>query len=101
MKLLRVGYFMGTRRTFVPKGSVYLPSHHKNWRLRAMDRAGNIGDEELMFTAPFSVSKKGLEVFRSELQDFIKSLSARLDGFGDAEEVVCLNIDLFKIVKVD
>ena len=39
-------------------GSPYLSRHHMNWRVRSLERIDDLTDEELMFTSPFSVSKK-------------------------------------------
>lgn len=88
-------YEMGQQRTFVPKGSPFLKQHQTNWRLRAVERAGFITDEEMMFTAPLSISEAGFKNVRRQLQDLIKNISDNLVSYGDAERVVCLNIDLF------
>lgn len=90
-------YEMGTARTFVPKGSPFLKQHQSNWRLRALERAHVITDEELMFTAPMSISAAGFKKIRKDLQAWIQKISEELAGYGDAEEVVCLNLDLFKV----
>jgi len=99
IKKVGIHYYMGLQKTFVAKGSPYLRSHHTNWRLRAIESCNFISDDELIFTSPMSISKKGFERFRKELQAFIKTLYADLPQLGDAEELVCLNIDFFKIVK--
>ncbi|WP_413575501.1 TIGR02147 family protein [Bdellovibrio sp. HCB290] len=90
-------YEMGTQRTFVPKGSPFLKQHQTNWRLRAIERANFIADEELMFTAPLSISESGFKKVRRELQEWIKHISDNLVSYGDAEQVACLNIDFFRV----
>lgn len=94
-------YEMGTQRTFVPKGSPFLKQHHTNWRLRAVERAIFIQDEEMMFTAPLSISENGFKKVRRELQDWIKHISDNLESYGDAEQVACLNIDFFRVDHPD
>ncbi|WP_413582337.1 TIGR02147 family protein [Bdellovibrio sp. HCB288] len=92
---------MGTQRTFVPKGSPFLKQHQTNWRLRAVERANFISDEELMFTAPMSISEAGFKKVRRELQDWIKHISDNLVSYGEAEQVACLNIDFFRVDHPD
>lgn len=94
-------YEMGTQRTFVSKGSPFLKQHHTNWRLRAVERANFISDEEMMFTAPLSISESGFKKVRRELQDWIKHISDNLVSYGDAERVACLNIDFFRVDHQD
>lgn len=90
-------YEMGAQRTFVPKGSPFLKQHQSNWRLRALERAHVITDEELMFTAPMSISAAGFKKIRKDLQAWIQKITEELPSYGDAEEVVCLNLDLFRV----
>lgn len=90
-------YELGAQRTFVPKGSPFLKQHQTNWRLRAIERATSITDEELMFTAPLSISEAGFKKVRRELQEWIKHISDNLVSYGEAEQVACLNIDFFRV----
>jgi uncharacterized protein (TIGR02147 family) len=95
LKKMGSRYEMGEQRTFVAKGSSFLKQHTTNWRLRAIDRVQFITDDELLFTAPLSISEAGFKKVRRELQAYIKNLSENLSSYGDAEKVVCLNIDFF------
>ncbi|MNL59646.1 hypothetical protein D3C87_1833910 [compost metagenome] len=52
-----------------------------------------------MFTAPMSISAAGFKRVRKELQEMIKKISEELPSHGDAEEVVCLNLDFFRVVS--
>lgn len=90
-------YELGMQRTFVPKGSPFLRQHQTNWRIRAVERSSFITDDELMFTAPLSISEAGFKKVRRELQDWIKHISENLISYGDAEQVACLNIDFFRV----
>jgi uncharacterized protein (TIGR02147 family) len=91
-------YFdIGTQRTFVPKGSPFLKQHICNWRLRAIERTNFITDDELMYTAPMSISEAGFKKIRRDLQDYIKNISENFASYGDAEKVVCLNLDFFNV----
>ena len=88
---------LGMQRTFVPKNSPFLKQHLCNWRIKAIERASFITDEEIMFSAPMSISEAGFKKVRRELQDWVKNISENLVSYGDAERVACLNLDLFKI----
>jgi len=85
---------VGSRFTHLAKGSIYLPRHHTNWRLQAVERAPLLTDTELMYTAPFSISKKHFAAFREKcllhIQDF---QSIARDSTPD--EMACFNMDLF------
>ena len=95
--LKKVGnrYQLQEQRTFVPKGSPFLKQHTTNWRMRAIERVQFVSDEELIFTAPLSISEAGFKKVRRELQAFIKNLSESLESYGEAEKIVCLNLDFF------
>lgn len=90
-------YKMGVSRTFLERGSVSLSKHHTNWRLRAIQKIDDLSDQEMMFTSPISVSREDFENIRSEISTLIKNVSARVKD-SPAEEVACLNIDLFYVL---
>jgi hypothetical protein len=87
-------YRIGAQRTHVEKGSPFLLKHHSNWRIRAIEHSEGLSDEELLFTAPFSVARKDFAKFREQLLEVIKSISDQVKN-SPAEEVACLNIDMF------
>lgn len=90
-------YKMGVSRTFLERGSIYLSKHHTNWRLQAIQKVDEITDQELMFTSPISVSRDDFENIRTEISSMIQKISARVKD-SPAEDVACLNIDLFFIL---
>lgn len=65
-------------------------------RLKAIERSENLASEELMFTSPFSISKKDFNYLREEILKLIKSTSLVIKD-SPAEEVACLNFDLIWI----
>mgnify|MGYP003396198606 CR=1 FL=1 len=70
--------------------------HHTNWRMRAIQKMDTREASELFFTSPMSMSKADVARVR---EIFAKSIQETIDICRDspAEELVCLNIDLFKI----
>lgn len=89
-------YIPGAQRTHLPQGSPFLPKHHANWRIRSIQRSEDLDSTELMFTAPFSIGKKQFELLREDILQMIQKVHARV-GEGDAEEMACVNFDLFWI----
>lgn len=89
---------IGTQYTHLGKGSPYLNRHHANWRIKALQKIDHLTDQELMYTAPFSISEKDFNVLREQMvaviQDFLKTVKA-----SEGETVACLNLDLFKVVS--
>lgn len=91
-------YKMGVSRTFLEQGSPHLPRHHINWRLKAIQQVEAVGETELMFTFPHSISESDFEKIREELVAVIQKASATVKD-SPAENIGCLNIDLIWIKK--
>ena len=89
-------YILGAQKTYLEPGSPHLLKHHANWRLRAIRRSENLTPDELMYTAPISISKKDFEALRAMTVDFIKLSLAKVHA-SEPDEIACLNIDLFWI----
>jgi hypothetical protein len=87
-------YVMGPQSTFVPQGSPYLLRHHTNWRLKAVQAAESLSEEELMFTGVLSVSRADFALLREKMAGFIKKFSELVKD-SPAEEVGCFNMDFF------
>jgi uncharacterized protein (TIGR02147 family) len=87
-------YVMGSQRTHLEKGSPFLSRLHSNWRIKAIQKSDSLDDDELMFTAPFSVSRKDFSKFREDLVQVIKRFTD-LAAASEAEDVACFNLDLF------
>jgi Domain of unknown function (DUF4423) len=88
----------GTQLTHIGKDSPFLVKHHLNWRLKSAQAAEDLTDEELMYTANFSISEKDFQTFREEIVKFIQRfLSVVKDS--PAENIAQFNIDYFWIRK--
>lgn len=86
---------MGPSRTHLASGSPFLINHHRSWRLKNLSRAHSLGQDELMYTAPFTVSIADAELIRAEIIAFIENVTARVVK-SNAEDGYCLGIDLCK-----
>lgn len=87
-------YFIGPLMTHLGTSSPFLSRHHQNWRLKSLQKSNNITPQELMFTGPFSLSKKDFESIRSEILELIsKTIKTVKDS--EVETLAVLNIDFF------
>lgn len=88
---------MGPQHTFVSASSPYIKNHHKNWRLYSISKIDNFNlEDELMYTAPISLSRETyLEIRKNLLKTIDETL--KLVSPSPEEMVACLNIDLLRI----
>ena len=91
-------YYLGSQKTHLEKGSPHLFRHQGNWRIKAIAQSESLTDEELMYTATISLSKKDFELLREEMVQFIKKFLDTIHA-SPAEEIACLNLDFFWIKK--
>lgn len=89
-------YTMAVQSTFLEQGSPHLHKHHTNWRLKAVQKSSLLLDKELMFTYPCSLSRDDFQKIREQVLQLIKSVSKTVKD-SPAEDIACLNIDLFWI----
>ena len=89
---------MGSQKTHVEFGSPHLLKHLSNWRVRAIRASEDLTPQELMYTAPVSLSKKDFDRLREEMMGFIDSFLKTVHA-SPAEEIACFNMDFFWIRK--
>lgn len=87
-------YFFTTQSTHLEAHSKHIVRHHLNWRMKSQIKADRIQDDELMFTSPFSVSRKDFTRLKKMFLNFIQE-SSKIIKDSPSEEVACINIDLF------
>ena len=85
-----------TQSTHLEFGSPHLFKHISNWRLRAIQAAENLSEEELMYTVNVALSKKDYARLREDLAVFIKKFLEEVYP-SPSEEIACLNLDWFWI----
>lgn len=86
----------GKQNTFIPADSPYIKLHHSNWRKMAIDKARDLSTNELMYTAPMTLSQKDFELVRENLLKTIQE-TVKILGPSEDEVMACLNIDFFKL----
>lgn len=89
-------YKMGPARTHVGKNSPFVSKHHTNWRIRAIERAQNLKDNELMFTGPMSLSQKDFDYLREKMVVLIQEVSEKVKD-SEAEVLGCFNLDFIRM----
>lgn len=91
-------FLTGTQSTHLEQGSPHLIKHYTNWRLRSLQAAESLREEELMYTMNIALSEKDFVLLREEMVQFIKSFLARALP-SSSEEIACFNMDWFWIRK--
>jgi len=89
-------YSMGVQSTHLEQGSPHLLKHHANWRVRAIHQSERLREDELMYTAPVSLSREDFGKLREGMVGFIKEFLKTVHA-SPAEEIACLNLDFFWI----
>jgi len=89
-------FLPGTTSTHLESKSPFIAKHHTNWRLKAIQASENLTDQELLYSANMSISKKDFVLLREEMVQVIqKFLKVVKDS--PAEEIAQFNLDLFWI----
>lgn len=89
-------YTVGMKKTHLDSKSPYITRHRINWHLKALAHFENVSDEELVYSAPFSISQEDFQSLREELAHFIKKFVSKVNAT-EASEMAVLNIDLLKL----
>lgn len=85
---------IGPANTHIETSSPYVFSHHKNWRLKGFEKHNNLSPEELMYSAPFTISEKDFAHIREEVIKLIQNLVTTV-GKTKNERLACFSVDLF------
>jgi uncharacterized protein (TIGR02147 family) len=86
---------VGPQKTHVAADSPFVFSHHRNWRLKAVDAMRARNDADLFYTGPMSLSRELAAEIRQRIPTFLDQLYKDL-GPSKSEVVRCLNIDWFE-----
>lgn len=82
--------------THLEKNSPFAVTHHTNWRLKAIEAAQNLSDEELIYSVNVSLSKENFIKLREEMVQVIQSF-LKVVHDSPAEDIAQFNLDLFWI----
>ena len=81
--------------THIGSDSPFILKHHQNWRLKSMQRFNSLGEEELCYTAPLTIAKKDMIVFRAKIIELIEDLKKIVQST-KPDSLACFNIDWVK-----
>ena len=88
---------VGPKNTHLDSKSPFIPRHHANWRLKAMENLGTTPAKEfLAYSGLMSLSKKDAARIRASLTDEIERTVEAVQP-SPAEELYCLNLDWFRV----
>ncbi len=86
----------GTTFVYIGNDSPLVVKHHTNWRMKAIQKMDSREEKELFFTSPMSMSLEDFTKIRELLAKTIEK-SLEICKASEAKEVVCLNIDFFRL----
>ncbi len=89
-------YVVTEKSTALGLDSPHLVRHHQNWRNRSLLRIDDLTENELMVTAPFSISRGDFMKIRELMMETVKK-STKIIHASQEELLACLNIDLFYV----
>lgn len=89
------GYKLGKQTTYVSRDSPFVKMHHKNWRSIGLSKVAGLPQDELMFSAPVSLSVQDFDKVKILLLDCISNCS-KVVAASPEEQTACLMIDWFK-----
>lgn len=89
-------YMINSFRTVITSSSPLWAQHHKNWRLKSIQKSENVSANEILYTSAVTLSAKDFNIIRDEILLLLKSLSKKVED-SPPEELACLNIDWFLI----
>lgn len=91
-------YSMGPQVTHLEASSPFITKHHTNWRVKAIQRAEDLGRNELMYSGPMVLARADFERLREKMVGFINEVIEEVRP-SKSEDVACLNLDFFWIKK--
>lgn len=86
---------VGPQKTFISNDSPWVQQHHKNWRIKALEKMPYKQSQNLFYTGPMSMSTEVAEKVRDEISEFLEKVY-RWVGPSSSDTVRCLNIDWFE-----
>lgn len=87
---------LGPSHTHLDKDSPFVRLHHLNWRNRALQNLDKPDDQKLHYSLPLTMGTKDLERVHGRILKTIEEVRKIVDP-SPSEELMCLNIDWFKI----
>ncbi|MEK7354841.1 MAG: TIGR02147 family protein [Bdellovibrionota bacterium] len=87
---------VGPLSTHLESKSPWIKAHHSNWRQKALDDVSFDDQTSLHYSAPMTLSRADAEKIREILISAINEIDVLTEP-SRSEELMCLNIDWFKV----
>lgn len=87
---------VGPSRTHLASDSPFIKMHHANWRYKALETVRHKYPEKLHYSAPLTLGREDALKIRALLLKAIED-TEKIIAPSPNEELMCLNIDWFKI----
>ncbi|MGZ6442019.1 MAG: DUF4423 domain-containing protein, partial [Pseudobdellovibrionaceae bacterium] len=78
--------------------SPFIAKHHTNWRLKAIEATENLLDEELIYSANFTISRVDFVRLREEMVQLVQRFLTVVKD-SPAEDIAQFNLDFFWLKK--
>jgi hypothetical protein len=86
----------GLANTHLGADSPLIGVHHQNWRVKGLERMGQVLPSELFLTLPATLTEKDVLKLRMMIVEFIEKFIGVIDT-SKSEVLYCLNIDWFNV----
>lgn len=90
------GFRLAPKRTHLGANSPLAPTHHRNWRVRTMNRYERMTPRDFAFTSPVTLSRADFLVIRELLVDAATRVSSIVEPSA-CESLAILNIDWLEL----
>jgi len=90
------GFRLAPKRTHLGASSPLAPTHHRNWRVHAMNRYERMTPRDFAFTSPVTLSRADFFAIRELLVDTVTRVSSIVEP-SDCESLALLNIDWLEL----
>lgn len=87
---------IGPKTTHLDAQSPYVYQHHKNWRLKAIEKHGKLTEEDLMYSSVLTISADEFMKLREEITQVIQSMIKKATQ-SPPQTLAVLNIDWIKL----
>jgi uncharacterized protein (TIGR02147 family) len=89
-------YRIGTMSTHLEADSPFVLLHHANWRKKALEYVRRDSPTKIHYSSPMTLSADDAEKIQKILLEAIQNVGRIVDP-SPSEQVMCLNIDWFKL----
>lgn len=89
---------IGPTQTHLSKNSPYIISHHRNWRIKALEIQPLKKSDDLFYSGQIVMAKADFEKVKSILANSLEEIY-KIIGPSECEELYALNIDCFEVFK--